>query len=142
MLCPVHKVRETNQGRQAYQSRQTDQGIESYQDIKSTEGPHAPRPWSEVVGSTVTRSWSRNPGRQRKEAQMATVRAHCPGCRQRIELEPLVERGDEVTCSHCGTDWQIVSVAPLILDWLDEGPVVRRSRWRETAPAARAKEWV
>ena len=52
---------------------------------------------------------------------MAMTRAVCPDCRQRIDLDSRLEIGDEVSCSHCGADWRVVSRAPLVLDWTDEG---------------------
>ena len=52
---------------------------------------------------------------------MGMTRAVCPECKQRIELDSGLEIGDEVTCSRCGADWQVVSRSPLVLDWIDEG---------------------
>jgi lysine biosynthesis protein LysW len=52
---------------------------------------------------------------------MTVTRAACPKCKQRIELDSQLEIGEEVICSRCGADWQVVSRSPLVLDWTDEG---------------------
>ena len=51
---------------------------------------------------------------------MSMTRVVCPECKRGIDLDSRLEIGDEVTCSHCETDWKVVSRAPLVLDWTDE----------------------
>jgi lysine biosynthesis protein LysW len=43
----------------------------------------------------------------------------CPECKHRIDSDPRIEVGDEVTCSRCGAEWKVVSRSPLVLDWCD-----------------------
>jgi lysine biosynthesis protein LysW len=51
---------------------------------------------------------------------MATTKALCPRCRQRIDLDLRIEIGDQVSCWRCGADWKVASRAPLVLDWIDD----------------------
>ena len=46
---------------------------------------------------------------------MAT--AYCPDCDGRITLNPHAVVGQRVTCTHCDSDLEVISVDPLELDW-------------------------
>lgn len=46
---------------------------------------------------------------------MAT--ALCPECDQMVKVGAELAEGQRVTCSHCGTELEVISVDPLELDW-------------------------
>jgi lysine biosynthesis protein LysW len=41
----------------------------------------------------------------------------CPDCGQKIVIGPKPKKGQYVTCPHCNTELEIVSISPLELDW-------------------------
>ena len=43
--------------------------------------------------------------------------AYCPDCDGRITFNPHVAVGQQVTCPHCDSDLEVISVEPLELDW-------------------------
>jgi lysine biosynthesis protein LysW len=47
----------------------------------------------------------------------ATATARCPDCEQEIQLWPLLQVGEELTCPHCETELEVISLDPTELDW-------------------------
>ena len=43
--------------------------------------------------------------------------AYCPDCDGRIAFNPHAALGQKVTCPHCDSDLEVISVEPLELDW-------------------------
>ena len=52
-----------------------------------------------------------NSRRSRRDA-----RAICPECRAKIRLGPETEEGQSVYCPYCGTDLEVISLDPAVLD--------------------------
>lgn len=50
---------------------------------------------------------------------------YCLDCERSIKLDKHHRVRSVVTCSHCQTKFQIVSVDPLELDWTYDGPSTR-----------------
>ena len=44
-----------------------------------------------------------------------------PECRGRIDLKSLVKEGWVLTCPHCDSELEVISVDPLVLDWVEGG---------------------
>ncbi len=44
----------------------------------------------------------------------------CPMCAESIELPDNIEFGDFVDCEECDREFEVVSVQPLELEWVDE----------------------
>ena len=42
---------------------------------------------------------------------------YCPDCDGRIAFNPHAAIGQKVTCPHCSSDLEVISVEPLELDW-------------------------
>jgi lysine biosynthesis protein LysW len=47
---------------------------------------------------------------------LAMASAYCPDCDGKIVLN-LVKLGQKMTCPHCDTQLEVISVDPLELDW-------------------------
>ncbi len=47
------------------------------------------------------------------------ARGICPGCRRSMEVDRHVEAGDWVNCPGCEADLEVISLNPLVLDWVD-----------------------
>jgi uncharacterized paraquat-inducible protein A len=45
------------------------------------------------------------------------VVAICPECHERFSLAAGLRVGQRITCPHCDIDLEVLSVAPLELDW-------------------------
>ena len=45
------------------------------------------------------------------------ARAICPECRTMIRLDPETEEGQSLYCPYCGTDVEVISLDPAVLDW-------------------------
>ncbi len=43
--------------------------------------------------------------------------AVCPGCDEDIHIAGRPTLGQLVTCEHCGSQFEVISVQPLELDW-------------------------
>jgi alpha-aminoadipate/glutamate carrier protein LysW len=43
--------------------------------------------------------------------------AVCPGCDEDIHIPGRPTLGQLVTCEHCGSQFEVISVQPLELDW-------------------------
>lgn len=50
---------------------------------------------------------------------------YCLDCERSIKLDKHHHMRSVVTCSHCQSKFQIVSVDPLELDWTYDGPSIR-----------------
>ena len=48
--------------------------------------------------------------------------AFCLDCDREIELESSVRRGQRITCPYCEVKLEIISLDPLKLDWVYDGP--------------------
>ena len=46
--------------------------------------------------------------------------AYCPDCDETIVLNPTPKVGKRLTCPHCDTDLEVISVDPVELDWVYE----------------------
>ena len=46
--------------------------------------------------------------------------ALCPDCGQEIDLGPLPEEGEKITCPNCWAYLTITSLEPLELHWVEE----------------------
>lgn len=57
------------------------------------------------------------------EDSMITV--YCIDCEQPIRLESRPVEGEILLCSNCGTDFEVISVEPIELDWAYLQPVER-----------------
>jgi len=44
----------------------------------------------------------------------------CPMCSENIELPDNIEFGDVVDCEECDREFEVVSIQPLELEWVDE----------------------
>lgn len=45
----------------------------------------------------------------------------CPECENDLDLDPeSIEEGDVVSCSECGTDFEVVTASPLELSRVEE----------------------
>ena len=42
---------------------------------------------------------------------------YCPDCDGRTEFNPHAVVGQKVTCPHCDSDFEVINVEPLELDW-------------------------
>lgn len=43
--------------------------------------------------------------------------AYCPDCDGKIVLNPHARVGQKLTCPHCETELEVISVDPLEFDW-------------------------
>ncbi len=43
--------------------------------------------------------------------------AYCPDCEGKISISSEAAVGQRITCPHCDTDLEVISVEPLELDW-------------------------
>jgi DNA-directed RNA polymerase subunit RPC12/RpoP len=57
--------------------------------------------------------------------------ASCPDCEREIELHPLIQVGDELTCPHCESDLVVISLDPVELDWAYTAPAEDDEEWEE-----------
>ena len=48
---------------------------------------------------------------------MSSVKCLSCGAKVEIDFKPL--RGDFVECDECGTEYEIVSISPLKIDWVE-----------------------
>ena len=55
--------------------------------------------------------------------------AFCLDCGHGIYVGSRPVEGQQVTCSHCGTKLEIISVEPLELDWVYLNPVDVEEEW-------------
>jgi lysine biosynthesis protein LysW len=46
----------------------------------------------------------------------------CLDCGRSIYLENRIEEGQLVTCRHCGTQFEIINLEPVELDWVYNAP--------------------
>jgi len=51
------------------------------------------------------------------DIEMKTATASCLDCGRTIDLGPQPRDGQQFTCSHCGTQLEIINLQPLELDW-------------------------
>ena len=61
-----------------------------------------------------------------------TVRADCPDCGARIQLQSPVQLGQEVTCPECAAELEVIQTNPVELDWIyedDEGEEDEDEDW-------------
>ena len=56
----------------------------------------------------------------------------CVHCEYRLDLGRRPQEGQRVHCPHCGAYLEIISVEPLELDWVYDGPFVERRRAYQT----------
>jgi lysine biosynthesis protein LysW len=49
---------------------------------------------------------------------MAKVKATCPNCGEKTSIGERPKTGQVVVCNNCGIELEIVSLDPLILDWV------------------------
>jgi lysine biosynthesis protein LysW len=42
---------------------------------------------------------------------------YCPDCDEKIVLKTTPEVGQRITCPHCESELEVISVDPLELDW-------------------------
>ena len=57
--------------------------------------------------------------------------ARCPECDSRIYFERRPDIGEMISCPECDTLLEVISVAPLRLDWASEEPVGEASTWND-----------
>ncbi|HUT18396.1 MAG TPA: lysine biosynthesis protein LysW [Anaerolineae bacterium] len=50
-------------------------------------------------------------------SEVKTAKAVCPDCGETITLKGSVRLGQEVICSHCDAELEVVETDPLELDW-------------------------
>jgi lysine biosynthesis protein LysW len=55
--------------------------------------------------------------------------ARCPECDSRIYFERRPDTGEMISCPECDTLLEVISVAPLRLDWASEEPVGAQTNW-------------
>lgn len=73
------------------------------------------------------------------------AKATCPGCEGGIRLERRLRMGQRFLCPHCCTVIEVISVAPLELDWAydstDEEEVSFEDVWSKRLGSARSLSW-
>jgi len=55
--------------------------------------------------------------------------ATCPDCGRKIAVDPQLQVGDEIICSHCDAELEVVSLDPVELDWLYLEPADEDEDW-------------
>jgi alpha-aminoadipate/glutamate carrier protein LysW len=52
---------------------------------------------------------------------MEVIVVHCPECESNLDIdEDEIDEGEIVSCSECGTDFEVVTVSPLELKSVEE----------------------
>jgi alpha-aminoadipate/glutamate carrier protein LysW len=52
---------------------------------------------------------------------MEVIVVHCPECESNLDIdEDEIDEGEIVSCSECGTDFEVVTVSPLVLKSVEE----------------------
>lgn len=67
------------------------------------------------------------------------ARVICPGCRRYMEVDRHIEVGDWVSCPGCDADLEVISLNPLVLDWVDAEYENASIAWSSRASSKRAK---
>ena len=57
--------------------------------------------------------------------------ARCPECDSRIYFERRPDVGEMISCPECDTLLEVISVAPLRLDWASDEPVGAVANWED-----------
>lgn len=71
------------------------------------------------------------------------ITVYCIDCEQPIRLESRPRVGDMLLCSCCGTEFEVISVEPIELDWAYLKPIERegdRGWWMDLNPKAWSPE--